>query len=135
MRNCAQQMLAYEAAMLGASTADTPLVSRVLDSLQRPVVILAGLNGWCMLLARALSLAKEQTPQLRGVQISQDGGLEGFQPRRHEDAMTGVILLSQLLGLLASFIGEGATLRIVASVWPGLTIADTEPSGENENAP
>jgi hypothetical protein len=131
MRDCAQQLLAYEAAVPAASSHGLPLLARTLDSLQRPFVVMAGLNSWSMILARALSLAKQQAPQLSGVSVSSEGGLEGYQHRRDEDGATGVILISQMLDLLSAFIGEGATLSILARVWPGVTISDTESSGEN----
>jgi hypothetical protein len=135
MRDWAQQLLAYEAGLPDASASDIPLVSRVLDSLRRPLVTLAGLNCWCLLLARALASGKAQTNLLRAARIGRDGGLEGYQPGKRGDRETDVILIAQLLGLLASLVGEGATLRIVAGVWPGLRISDTEPSGENEHGP
>ena len=135
MRDRARQVLAYEASVHRAPASDMPVVSRVLDSLREPLVTMTGIDSWCLLLARALALAKAQAPRLGAVQVGHDGGLEGYHPGEHEERETGVILTAQLLGLLASFIGEGVTLRIVAGVWPGVTISDSEPSGENEYAP
>ena len=46
-----------------------------------------------------------------------------------------LFIYSSLLGLLATFIGESLTLRIIADVWPDLTISDTGLSGESEHEP
>jgi hypothetical protein len=115
MRARAQQLVAHEVAVPNASATDIPLVSRVLNSLQRPIATLAGLGSWCILLERALALAKAQAPRLSVVRVGQDGRLEGYQPGKHEDRETDLILIAELLGLLASIAGEGATLRIVAA--------------------
>jgi hypothetical protein len=39
-----------------------------------------------------------------------------------EGAEDGVILLSELLGLLMIFIGEALTLQLVRAVWPDATL-------------
>jgi hypothetical protein len=37
-----------------------------------------------------------------------------------------VVLLAQLLGLLAAFIGENLTLHLVREVWPKLSLKDLD---------
>lgn len=135
MLDCARQLLAYEAALHKASANGVSLVSRVLDALQPPLVTLAGLNSWCVLLVRALALATARAPGLTPVKVRDDGELVGYPPGRQEERETGIALIAHLLGLLASFIGEGAMLRILAGIWPGVTISDSELSGENADAP
>jgi hypothetical protein len=47
-----------------------------------------------------------------------------------------IVLLAQLLGLLAAFIGETLTLRLVGDVWPRRFDRDWifEKGNQNENA-
>jgi hypothetical protein len=125
-RELAQRLLDYETAEPG--TADTHAVWRVCDKLRRPLTALAGAAGFRLLLARALTLAKKESPLLDAWKIKSDGSLEGLNG---EAAQAGAELVAQLLGLMTTFIGEALTLRLLHDVWAdlpesGLTIERDE---------
>ena len=98
-------------------------VYSVCDKLRRPLITLAGVEGFRSLLSRALSLAKAQVPSLAAVQVNADGSLTGWdsvesQQHLNEAGVCAEILLTQLLELLITFIGQALTLRLVMDTWP-----------------
>ena len=116
-RELAQRLLAYEAGGAGAAMPNTPAVSRVCDKLRRPLSTLAGAAGFRSLLARALTLAKRESPALGTWEVKADGSLEGMDG---EAASSGAVLIAHLIGLMTTFIGESLTLRLLHDVWPDL---------------
>jgi hypothetical protein len=136
MRNLAQQLLAREAAAHNPADVNVPAMLRVLEALRRLLSTLTGASGFRAVMGRALVLAKAQDPDLSAVHLKPDGSLEDLSKiRNHEDPAAGIELIAQLLGLLATLIGESLTLRIVLDTWPDLTVVDAEPSGESEDDP
>jgi hypothetical protein len=121
-RELAQRLLAYEAVEAGTANADTQTVCRVCDKLRRPLTTLAGAAGFRSLLARALTLAKRETPLLGTWEINSDGLLQGLNG---EAAQPGAVLIAQLIGLMITFIGESLTLRLLHDVWPDLPGSET----------
>jgi hypothetical protein len=117
-----------------------PAGFRVCDKLRLPLTRLAGVNGFRLLLARALTLAKVRAAgvnqlQLNGVQVNPEGSLDGIntagsgnngdrRPSNNNDA--AVILIGELLALLLAFVGESFTLSLVRDVWPGFPVLETE---------
>ncbi len=90
-----------------------------------------GGTGFQALLSRALAVANTDDPWLRGVQVKADGslgGLEASDAPVDPAAMAegGIVLVSQLLALLAAFIGENLTLQMLRDVWPELRLGDLE---------
>jgi len=81
-------------------------------------------------------LAKAEVPSLRTVQIRPDGSLAGFDEikpdpnAREHDAgaleQGRVALVAHLLGLLATFVGESLTQRLVCDAWPDASIDKTD---------
>jgi len=120
-RELAQRLLAYEAAEAETSMADTQAVCRVCDKLRRPLTTLAGAAGFRSLLARALTLAKQESPALGAWEVKPDGSLGGLDG---EGAQSGSVLVAQLIGLMITFIGESLTLRLLHDVW--LDLPDAE---------
>jgi len=116
-RELAQQLLAYELAEAGTLNAGSHAVSRVSDKLRRPLTTLAGAAGFRSLLARALTLAKQESPALGAWQVNADGSLEGMNGEAEE---SGSVLIAHLIGLMITFIGESLTLRLVHDVWRDL---------------
>ena len=116
-RELAQRLLAYEAGEAGAAMPDTLAVGRVCDKLRRPLTTLAGAAGFRSLLARALTLAKQESPLLGAWEVKSDGSLQGLNG---EAAQSGAVLIAQLIGLMITFIGESLTLRLLHDVWPDL---------------
>jgi hypothetical protein len=126
IRELAQRLLAYEVAGDNLAEANMPALVLVFEKLRRPLVTLAGSAGFRSILARALTLAKAQTPGLSTVQIAPDGSLEGFSDLGNQDqvAEAGIMLIAQLLELLATFIGESLMLSVVLDAWPDLLVLD-----------
>jgi hypothetical protein len=120
-RELAQRLLAYEAVEAGTSVADSQAVCRVCDKLRRPLTTLAGAAGFRSLLARALTLAKQESPFLGAWEVKSDGSLQG---PNGEGVQSGAVLISQLIGLMITFIGESLTLRLLHDVW--LDLPDSE---------
>ena len=122
-RHLAQRLLTYEAVVGKNSEPTETAAFRVCAKLRRPLITLAGVAGFRSLLARALTLARAEAPNLSVVQVAADGSLKGLdeldpQMDKEQARDEGAILIAQLLGLLLTFIGEGLTLRLVQDVWP-----------------
>ena len=84
---------------------------------------MAGPHGFRSLIVRAHSLAAVDVPWLRAVQINAIGALEGIDlldPAIDpgELARGGEILITRLIGLLVTFIGDGLTASILHEIWP-----------------
>jgi hypothetical protein len=94
--------------------ADVHAVSCVCDKLRRLLTTLAGAAGFRSLLARALTLAKQESPALGAWEVKSDGSLQGLNG---EAAQLGVVLIAHLIGLVITFIGESLTLRLLHDVW------------------
>ena len=88
---------------------------RVCERLRAPLCTFAGTAGFRSLMSRALVLAKADAPLLGGVQIKPDGTFL-YSPEltaqlaSAEAAKAGAALVSQLIELLVTFIGEALTL-------------------------
>jgi hypothetical protein len=92
----------------------------VCERLRQPLIKLTGVDGFRSLLSRALTLAKAEAPILSAVQIAADGSLEGrdgfrLQVDANDAEEAGIILITQLLGLIVRVIGEAMTLQLVTS--------------------
>jgi hypothetical protein len=118
-RDLALRLLAYENAA-GKSSEPTEFAAfGVCERLRQPLITLAGVAGFRSLLSRALTLARAEAPSLNAVQVAVDGslqGLDGLRPQVDVDAReAGIILITQLLGLLVRVVGEAMTLQLVTS--------------------
>ena len=142
LRSLAAKLLAYESS-LKAPTGDTlplehaPLIFRVTEQLRIPLSRLAGVAGYRVLLARALTVAKSHDPSLGPLRVSQEARLEMFNGAQcvtpHNDA--GVLLIAQLLSLLVTFIGEPLTISLIAEAWPSFSVADSSTLEKLEHEP
>ena len=120
MRDLALRLLAHENAAGKTSEPTEFTAFGVCLRLRQPLIALAGLAGFRSLLARALTLARAEAPSLNAVQIAADGSLQGLDGLRaqvdtDEAGETGIILITQLLGLLVRVVGEAMTLQLVTS--------------------
>ena len=120
MRDLAQRLLAHQNAAGKTSEPMEFAAFRVCESLRQPLCALAGVAGFRSLLSRALTLAKAEAPSLSAVQVAADGSLHGLDELRPETDTdqareAGVILTTQLLGLLVRVVGEAMTLQLVTS--------------------
>ncbi len=98
----------------GTANVDTHAVCRVCDKLRRPLTTLTGAAGFRSLLARALTLAKQESPALGAWGVKADGSLECPDG---ETAPSGAVLIAHLIGLMMTFIGESLTFRLLHDVW------------------
>jgi hypothetical protein len=119
-RDLAQRLLACEEAAGKGSEPTEFAAFRVCEALRQPLCALAGVAGFRSLLSRALTLARAEAPSLGAVQIAADGslqGLDGLRPQvdADETGEAGIILITQLLGLLVRVVGEATTLQLVTS--------------------
>jgi len=128
-RELAKRLLAYEAVEAGPAMPDAQAVCRVCDKLRRALTTLAGAAGFGSLLARALTLAKQESPVLGAWEVKPDGSLQGLNG---EAAQSGAVLVAQLIGLMITFIGESLTLRLLHDIWADLPDSEIK-FGRNES--
>jgi hypothetical protein len=105
------------------------------EKLRVPLTKLVGTTGFSMLLARAVALAMQKDPSLIPLRVGKDGTLTGIEAVReglngsHPAHEGGAIVVTELLGLLVSFIGGSLTLTLVREAWPDawldLTVTDS----------
>ena len=128
-RRFAERIIALEAQGTQASESNVPAVLLVCDKLRPYLAAVIGSTGFHALLSRAIALAKAESLWLRGLQVKGDGSLGELEecgvPVEPEEVTEGsVLLVAELFGLLATFIGENLTLRMVREVWPKLSPGD-----------
>ena len=123
LRGFARQLLAHDAASGKSAGTNDFKAFRVCEKLREPLSRLTGVGGYRTLLSRALALAGAGISWLRALHIKADGSLEGLEELvakldSGKIAEGEVSLLSQLLGLLITFIGPALTLRLLRDIWP-----------------
>ncbi len=119
-RDLAQRLLAHENTAGKTSELTEFAAFRVCETLRQPLCALAGVAGCRSLLSRALTLAKAEAPSLSAIQFAADGSLKGLDELRpqvdaDQASEAGIILITQLLGLLVRVVGEAMTLQLVTS--------------------
>ncbi len=96
-----------------------------------------GRDGFRTLLVRALRLAAVQFPHLSTVRVTPDGTLEGLvsapsgsEPQReggevrNENTEGAAAILTHLLELLVTFIGDSLTRRMLSTLWPQIDLPE-----------
>ena len=87
------------------------------EQLRSSLVRFAGMDGFASLLRRAIVLSSTTIPALRHAKVGTAGQLEGLDRTFTEDRVlsreASIVVTSQLLELLVSFIGESLTRRLV----------------------
>jgi hypothetical protein len=125
----ARRLIALES---GCEPSATPIVAAVqtCDRLRVTLARLVGTAGFYSLMSRALAMAKREAPLLDAARVLPDGTLDGLDGVGH-DADAGLIVVSRLLELLVTFIGEPLTLGLVNDAWPDAPAAGIDAgSGE-----
>jgi hypothetical protein len=125
LKEFARRVLAYEAVSGTRTHGADSAAYLVCEKLREHLGKLIGIGGFRSLLSRALALAGAEVPWLRALQINADGSLEGVdgldkKPGSRTLAEGEVALVSQLLGLLVTFIGPELTLRLLHDIWPDM---------------
>jgi hypothetical protein len=122
MRDLARRLLALEAASQSSTDAPAHEAMRVSEKLRTALTRFAGTDGFAALMRRALALARADVPALQTVKVTADGRLDGFEgggsPAENFTIEAATAITAHLLGLLATFIGEPLTLRLVREAWP-----------------
>ena len=138
MRTLVERLVAEELRRGGEADSQRGRAAfRICEKLRRPLSTYAGAAGFQSLLSRALSVAKVEQPWLSAVQIMPDGSIT-FSPEAEEQMATesataaGAALVAHLLVLLATFIGEALTLRLVQDVWPNVAVGESKPRGKQK---
>lgn len=103
------------------------------EKLRNPLCSLFGVGGFRPLLMRAVAIAKSRVLWLSKLQVDEKGRLKGFaelspelEPATLEEGE--IALLTELLGLLVTFIGHALTASLLQQVWPecpGLSFENT----------
>ena len=129
--NLAQRLLEHEEGERRDLEGLADGAERAYQKLHQHLVPLLGPEGLNILLARALTLARDSFPILKGVEADKDGRLKGLreaaQGRHLDEATTSfAAVLANFLGLLVTFIGEDFALREVREVWPDVALGGTD---------
>jgi hypothetical protein len=119
-RDLALRLLAHQNAAGKTSEPREFAAFGVCERLRPPLIALAGVAGFRSLLSRALALARAEAPSLNAVQVAADGSLQGLEDLRSQvyadqAREAGIILITELLGLLVRVVGEATTLQLVTS--------------------
>ena len=126
MRDLALRLLTLEAVNATATDTHAHQAARVFEKLRTSLTRFAGADSFTALLRRALVLARAGFPSLQNVKVTADGRLEGFEAvGAAADNFTieaATAITAHLLGLLATFIGEPLTLRLVREAWPDASL-------------
>lgn len=116
--------LAHQLITVASRTdADAVGILRVVKGLDTVLTRLAGRTGSRSLIARAASLAQAEAPSLKTVDISADGVLEVLEELvsmsvpQEQERVEGIVV-THLLGLLITFIGERLTWQLIKEAWP-----------------
>ncbi len=125
LKEISRRVLAYEAASATRTDGTDSAVSLVCEKLRGQLGKRIGIAGFRSLLSRALALAGAEAPWLRALHIKADGSLEGVdgldkKPDSRTLAEGEVALVSQLVGLLVTFIGPALTLKVLHEIWPDM---------------
>src|SRR3954452_21833862 len=116
IKDLARRLVAFEATRKPSEGA-VGAALRACERLGGPLAKFVGPVGFRSLLSRAVAIAKAEIPSLEAVQVRPDGSLDGLdEVEENQDA--GAVVVTQLLGLLVTFIGEPLTLRLVHDAWP-----------------
>jgi hypothetical protein len=111
----------------------------ILSKLYAQLEPLIGSMGFQVLSARALHLTRREFPSLAEVKsgAKKCPGLTGLREAVHgqepgEASAASMAIIAHLLGLLANFIGEGLTIRLVSRAWPAPPSGDTDSLSDRE---
>lgn len=123
LKQLARRLLAYEAAASKPADAQNSTAFHVCEKLRGPLGKLLGGGGFRALLSRAQALAGKEVPWLLALKLKADGSIEELDElegklKARVVAEGEVVLVAQLIGLLATFIGTELTQRFLNEIWP-----------------
>lgn len=131
MRQAAARILEHGRRRTTAPVVQPAAVALVISELGPYLANLMGSAGFRALLLRSLTLASAESKWTRAVGVNAAGRMDGLEELEAElgadDFSKGCIrMLALLLSLLAAFVGEGMTRRLVLDIWPDLSVADLD---------
>ena len=126
----AERLIAYEATLDRTSQANLADTCHVCERLRRALSTLFGPDGFRILMARALILAKREAPQLVDVEVNDDGSIEGLTGKATE---ANAVLIAHFVELMETFIGETVTVWLLNDIWPDLPGAPIRIRGRNRD--
>jgi hypothetical protein len=137
MRDLARRLLALEAASPSASGPHVHEAVRVCEKLRITLTRFAGADGFTSLMRRALALARAEVPSMGSISVKADRPLEGLEElvahaRKSWDGGAEAVtaIMTHLLGLLFTFIGEPLTLTLLREAWPDTALDEQQPIRE-----
>ena len=132
VRNVFRRLLAREAGMAADASATAAAARRLCEHFAHQLTPLIGDAGVTAICARSLHLAQRDFPELASVRpFNHSAGplapLQSFLEQQEPTAATevAVVVLATASELLASFIGESLTTRLLREAWPDDFAADT----------
>ena len=132
VRKVFRRILARDAGPGADTSATAAAARRVCERFAHQLIPLIGDAGVTAICARSLHLAQRQFPELASVRSSDHGAgplalLQSFLEQQEPAAATevAVAVLATASELLASFIGESLTTRLLYEAWPDDFAADT----------
>ena len=131
VQKLAQHLLIHEAGVSRDSASLADAMERACDKLRQHLSKLMGLDGFMLLLIRALTLAGAYFPWLEALHVQADGSLKdvytSVQKQEPVQAIAGfTAVLSHFFALLVTFIGEDLTLRLIQGIWPNIDLGQEE---------
>lgn len=125
-RDFANAIIGYETIDSKASDSKVPVGCLAIEKLRPRLSTLMGIAGFNALLDRAQALGRTDFTWLDAVPNQMESFCEelyknGAEVEIEEFREGCAVLLSHLLGLLVTFIGQDLTLRLVHDVWPELS--------------
>ena len=120
-----REMLAREAGEGAEAPAVASAAYRLFEHFAQQLTPLVGDAGVAAIYARSLHLAERQVPGLVAVQASDSDDGPFMRARRlleQQDLVVAtdaaVVLIDTICELLASFIGESLTIKLLRAAWP-----------------
>lgn len=121
----ADRIVAYETQHALTPLTHIAVTTRICEKLRLHLTPLIGSTSYHALITRTLAILEKDNPWTEGIRIRQNGSLELAPiPESHAQAnpqaREAMAIPSQLLSLLATFIGEPLTLTLALEIWPPL---------------
>lgn len=125
LKQLARRLLEHEASSSKPADAQNSTAFHVCEKLRTPLSKFLGGAGFRALLSRAQALAGKEVPWLLALTLKADGSIDGLDElegtfKSRVVAEGEIVLVAQLLGLLATFIGAELTQRFLNEIWPDI---------------
>lgn len=137
VRELSRQLLAMEAADDNAGKPRAHEGVRVCEKLRIAVTRFAGAEAFASLMRRALALARTDAPSVQGMTVNADGSVDGLEALAAARSRAGAAedcgalvadsasaIVTHLLWLLITFVGEPVTIKLVQHGWPASSMQE-----------